>query len=192
MSETNSLSRLFTAVNNNKDFVKSSYTTLINCKKISEAVISDINGKKRSTPPGSTPPGSTPDSIKSEIKQEKKRQYMPKYNIIEYGKELIIYVEIPGINEELGDIEILGNKLTISGNKIKPDNIIKELLNIDNKGVYLIEQCDYGDFKITFDLPFSITKKEQIQHHIYNSLLVIKISKTQDNKKIKIKYTKKV
>lgn len=95
--------------------------------------------------------------------------WLPPVDILENDKDVIVRLEIPGIDPKQVDISMVGNQLTISGEK-------KD--EFENKGYdfYQLERR-YGAFKRVINLPETVDP-DKINAEYLNGLLMIRVSKT--------------
>lgn len=104
-----------------------------------------------------------------------KVDWEPSTNIIEAEEELIIEVELPGVNKEDVSIVLQRNQeLVIRGIKLQPR------INMPQVTYYLFER-EFGHFykKIIIDFPLDNTNIKSIME---NGVLIIKIPKRKPKK----------
>lgn len=94
--------------------------------------------------------------------------WAPPVDILDGEKDVIVRLEIPGIDPKLIDISLAGSQLTISGEK-------KD--EFENKGYdfYQLERR-YGSFKRLINLPETVDP-DKINAEYLNGMLMIKIPK---------------
>ena len=96
--------------------------------------------------------------------------WTPRADIHETDKEILINVELPGINKKDVKVEAKNNVLTISGER-------KEEKKIDEKNYYRIER-HYGKFERSFGLPETVTP-EKVSARFNNGVLTVSLPKTE-------------
>ena len=99
------------------------------------------------------------------------RIWSPLIDMVDIAEFLYIYVEIPGVKTDSIDIEVLNNKIIISGDKIK--NIVADSNIIKN-------EIGYGKFNRTIGLPISVTDKKNVSIAYSNGMLSITIDKKKE------------
>ncbi|MCK5742974.1 MAG: Hsp20/alpha crystallin family protein [Chlorobi bacterium] len=100
--------------------------------------------------------------------------FNPKADISESSKEVMIYIELPGMSKT--DVKISINEermLTVSGNKNKNDNV-------DNKR-YIRSERSYGEFSRSFMLAENVGL-EDIDAKFEEGVLVLKLEKIEPAK----------
>jgi HSP20 family protein len=101
----------------------------------------------------------------------------PLTDVIETDETIIVTVEVPGVNKDDIDIEILGDQLSVSAKrKIEPEH--------KDECVYKSER-NYGVFKRAIRLPADI-KSEETKATLCNGVLRITLPKTVMISKTKI------
>lgn len=108
---------------------------------------------------------------------------MPKIDIKDSGRIITVKAELPGINEEDINIEILDNVMTISGEKKEE----KEEQN-EKKGYYYKESHS-GAFSRSFSLPADV-KAEDAVADMKKGILIITVPKIEPKKAKKIEIKK--
>jgi len=96
--------------------------------------------------------------------------YTPPIDLIDDGDNIIIYVDIPGINPNTVAIDFYNNKIEICGERTKPYNefIKKEII--------------YGTFKRKITIPISVTNRDSVTVSASYGVLKININKTKEEK----------
>jgi len=102
---------------------------------------------------------------------------MPKIDIKETRDSVVVKAELPGIDEDKVDVEIMDNMMTISGEKAEEK--IKE-----NEG-YHYKESHSGAFQRSFSLPAEV-KAEKAEAEMKNGILTITIPKIEPKKAKKI------
>lgn len=96
----------------------------------------------------------------------------PTIDLSETDKELIVSVELPGMNEKDIEVNLTRNALTVSGEK-------KQEEEKNEKGWYRMER-HYGSFNRTIPLPCEV-EGDGIDASFKNGVLKIKLPKTCEN-----------
>lgn len=102
---------------------------------------------------------------------------MPKIDIKETKDSVVVKAELPGIDEDKVDVEIMDNVMTISGEK----EAEKEE---EGEGFYYKESHS-GSFQRSFTLPADV-KAEQAEAEMKNGVLSITVPKVEEKKAKKI------
>jgi len=107
-------------------------------------------------------------------------ELMPPINLAESEKSVVVTLEAPGMEESDFDIHVVGNQLTINGEK-------KFEEKTDDKEFRRVE-IEYGKFSRTMTLPAAV-RTDDIDAVYHNGVLTIKIAKLEPTptKKIKIR-----
>lgn len=102
----------------------------------------------------------------------------PNVDIFEKGGEVIIQVELPGVNKNEVDLTITDDRLVIKGEIKKPEGISEE--------DYILNERSYGPFSRTINLPRDVDKST-VKANLKNGLLEIVISRKEESKPREIK-----
>jgi HSP20 family protein len=107
-------------------------------------------------------------------------QYAPALDILETENELILQVEIPGIDAKDVEINLAGDVLTIAGEKVSQSS--------EQRSRYHHTERRYGSFQRVVRLPLPVEPQE-VQAEAKNGLLVITLRKAESQrpKKISVK-----
>ena len=107
-------------------------------------------------------------------------QYAPALDILETSDELVLQIEIPGVEAKDVEINLSGDVLSISGQKLDQSN--------EQRMRYHHAERRYGSFQRTVRLPMPV-EPEHVQAESKNGLLVISLRKAESlrPKKISIK-----
>lgn len=100
----------------------------------------------------------------------------PTVDIFEEGKDVVIKAEIPGIKKSDLSVDIIGNSMTISGEK-------KQEKKSDKKNYHRIE-CSYGSFCRSFLLPDNV-KSDKAKASFKNGVLEVRMPTSGKNEKKK-------
>jgi HSP20 family protein len=79
-------------------------------------------------------------------------------------KTITATFELPGIKQEDVNVEVHGNRLTISGESKRSDN--------HNKGGYVVQERSYGKFSRALQIPQGI-KAEDVHAKMENGVLTV-------------------
>lgn len=93
-------------------------------------------------------------------------QYVPPVEMVIDGSDVVITLEMPGVDFSDMDIEVSEGQLTISGER--KDNWE------ENRGKVLVREMRYGAFRRTFQLPESVTA-DKVEAEAGNGLLKVRI-----------------
>ena len=115
--------------------------------------------------------------IGPESNEERLGVYYPALDIYECTDELCVEVEIPGVNQEDVNVEMIGRTLMITGMKKDP---------LVNKGVrYVRMERGFGKFTRELDIPERFNL-EKVEAKFMDGVLKIRIARMDDGiKKIK-------
>ncbi|GAB5047422.1 Hsp20/alpha crystallin family protein [Thermodesulfovibrio sp. TK110] len=102
----------------------------------------------------------------------------PNVDIFERGNELIIQVEIPGVDKQDIDLTITDDRLIIKGEIKKPEGVSEE--------DYILNERSYGPFSRTVNLPADVDKSS-VKANLKNGLLEIAILRKEEAKPREIK-----
>ncbi len=102
----------------------------------------------------------------------------PNVDIFEKGGEVIIQVELPGVNKDEVDLTITDDRLVIKGEIKKPEGISEE--------DYILNERSYGPFSRTVNLPTDVDKSS-VKANLKNGLLEIVILRKEESKPREIK-----
>jgi HSP20 family protein len=106
--------------------------------------------------------------------------FSPAVDVSEDDKELSVRAELPGIDPKDLDVSVVGNQLTLSGEK-------RESTETREKGVYHSE-TRYGSFRRTIPLPEGVDT-EHVDAQYANGVLTLRLPKTAPaiQKRIEVK-----
>lgn len=102
----------------------------------------------------------------------------PNVDIFERGREVVIQVELPGVNKEEVDLTITDDRLIIKGEIKKPEGISED--------DYILNERSYGPFSRTINLPSDVDKSS-VKANIKNGLLEIVVLRKEESKPREIK-----
>jgi len=98
----------------------------------------------------------------------------PFLDMHEKNDEYIIRIELPGLKKEDINIEIVGRRLTIKGEK----KIVKEL---KGDAGYIVSECRYGSFSRAIQLPCE-PDEGKINSFLADGVLTVRIAKPEKRK----------
>lgn len=112
-----------------------------------------------------------------------RRGLVPAMNVSENEKEYVVTLDLPGLDENDFDIQLMGNRLVISGERRwKEEKKEKEYVRVESQ---------YGSFTRTVDLPDgSKTQPEKIAATYEKGILEIVVPKSEPTPSTKIKVKK--
>ncbi|ACI21448.1 MULTISPECIES: Hsp20/alpha crystallin family protein [Thermodesulfovibrio] len=102
----------------------------------------------------------------------------PNVDIFERGREVVIQVELPGVNKDEVDLTITDDRLIIKGEIKKPEGISED--------DYILNERSYGPFSRTVNLPTDVDKSS-VKANIKNGLLEIVVLRKEESKPREIK-----
>lgn len=100
--------------------------------------------------------------------------YMPRIDVSETDKELIVTAELPGLTEKEVEVSIADDVLTISGEK-------KEEKEEKVKGHHRMERT-YGSFYRTIPIPYEVIQ-DKIDASVKSGVLKVVLPKMEPTKK---------
>ncbi|MBC7319269.1 Hsp20/alpha crystallin family protein [bacterium] len=95
--------------------------------------------------------------------------WKPSVDVYETDKEIVVLVEIAGVNKEDIEVFIQGNIVTVRGNRKEPD--------INRKEAYYQMEINYGTFERVIPLP-TVVREEEAKASFQNGILKIVFPKT--------------
>jgi HSP20 family protein len=114
------------------------------------------------------------------LKMPEIEEISPSVDILTEGDDVVVKVELPGMQKEDIDISLTEDTITISGEKKKEEKVEK-------KDYYRLESS-YGSFKRSFSLPTEV-QTEKASAKFKDGMLEIRIPKTEESKKKEKKVT---
>lgn len=99
-------------------------------------------------------------------------------DMVDNKGEIILTMEVPGLEPDDFDIELHGELLTISG--------VKHYQDERQEGSYHIMECAYGQFKRSFHLPANVDPNS-IEANYKNGVLRLSMTKETHGNKIEVK-----
>lgn len=104
--------------------------------------------------------------------------WAPAVNVLEDKDNVVVTADLPGMTEKDIDVTLLGDSLTIKGEKKHEEK--KE------EGNYHMFERSYGTFQRTISLPTSV-QHDKAKASFKNGVLEIKVPKTEEAKPKQIK-----
>jgi HSP20 family protein len=105
------------------------------------------------------------------------QDWNPSLDLAETEDNLVVELEVPGINPKDISISITGNMLTISGEK-------KQAADREGKNYHLVERS-YGKFSRSIQLPTSVDP-DRVEARYNNGILRVTLGKTEGGKSKRI------
>jgi HSP20 family protein len=93
-------------------------------------------------------------------------QFVPAVEMATDNTDVVITLELPGVNPDDVDIEVAEGRLTISGERHDRTQ--------DNRGQVLVREVRYGAFRRTFQLPEGVTA-DQVDATTDNGMLRVRV-----------------
>lgn len=111
------------------------------------------------------------------------RSFVPDFDVRESPNAFTFRADLPGVREEDVDIQVSGNRLTISGRREREEE--------EESDTFYCCERSYGAFTRTFSLPEGV-KTDQISADMRNGILNLHIPKSPEAqpKRIAIKPTR--
>ena len=116
------------------------------------------------------------NSVRQERQVPSLEAWVPMVDITEDENEIILWVDIPGINQKEVDITISGDQLTVKGEKKS---------NQDNQRKYLRRERPIGPFSRTFELNIPVDT-EKVTASYRDGVLEIHLPKPLEIKPRKV------
>ncbi len=110
------------------------------------------------------------------------RRWMPAIDIFEKDNKFVVKAELPGMNEEDIDVSVVGDTLTIKGEK-KTESEVKD------KDYYRSERS-YGSFMRSISLPATVNA-DKIEAKYEDGVLEVSLPKVAEVKPKKVKVSAK-
>lgn len=92
-------------------------------------------------------------------------------DVVDNGHELVVRIEVPGVDKDDCDIVIEGNTLYVRGEKRFDGTYVG--------GAYHIRQCAYGAFERAIPLPFDVLA-DKADAQFRNGVLVVRLPKAAE------------
>ena len=93
----------------------------------------------------------------------------PQMDMLDNDNEICIYLSIPGVKNSSIDIDILNNRMMISGERETPYN----------QSDYQVKRSEisYGRFQRVITLPIGVTNQSSVSTSIKDGVLLVKVDK---------------
>jgi HSP20 family protein len=92
-------------------------------------------------------------------------------DVIDTGDEVVVRVELPGVDKNNCEIVLEGNTLYVRGEKRYDGTYVG--------GAYYLRQCAYGAFERTVPLPFDVYA-DRAEAQFCNGVLVVRLPKAPE------------
>lgn len=93
----------------------------------------------------------------------------PPCDLAESEEEILVYIDVPGIDKNTISIDFNNNKMIITADRKKPYDITSNRSEII-----------YGGFEKRITLPMSVTSRNNVRVNLKNGVLKIRIDKTAE------------
>ena len=107
--------------------------------------------------------------------------FRPRANVSESSKEIVVTIELPGLDEDDIDITLKQDVLTIEGEK--------KLETEEDEGNFYRMERRYGSFTRTFRLPNDVIEADSIEASFANGVLTIHLPKREEEVEISKRIT---
>lgn len=97
-------------------------------------------------------------------------------HVMEDRENIILYIDIPGVDTSSIDVNFYNNKISITGTRKQPSET-DSYTEIKNE-VY------YGDIKKNITIPISVVNRDSVSVKVENGVMKIVISKINEEKNI--------
>jgi HSP20 family protein len=101
----------------------------------------------------------------------------PRVDMVDNEDEILVRVELPGVDKKDLDVNISGNMLTIKGETKREEK--------EEKGEYFRSEITRGSFSRTLQLPVEVDEKS-VKAAFNNGMLEVHLPKTQKAEKKKV------
>ena len=101
----------------------------------------------------------------------------PPVELVDQGDKVVVTAVLPGVNKDEVELNVLGDTLTIAGEKKLPET---------NGATYIRHERPHGKFRKLIDLPYSIDQSK-ITATYKDGILAIALPKAEEAKPRKIK-----
>jgi HSP20 family protein len=102
----------------------------------------------------------------------------PRVDVSETDKEITVVAELPGVDEKDIEVTLVGNQLTIKGQK---KNEAEEKTEKEGRIYHRVERS-YGAFQRTMTLPYDLDP-DQVSADFRDGLLTVRLPKPADQQK---------
>ena len=94
----------------------------------------------------------------------------PPCDVVENEEEMLIYLDVPGIDKSTVDVDFRNNKMIIKGTRYKP-------YDHDTRR----SEISYGNFEKKISIPMIVSCRENVKVTLKNGVLKIRIDKCAEN-----------
>jgi HSP20 family protein len=108
-------------------------------------------------------------------------QWQPPVDVYETESSIVLVIELPGVPEELIDVQVSDNTLILKGEKPSP-------MDKNSDSYYRLERY-FGKFSRTFTLPTGMDT-ENITASLKDGILTLSVAKREPTKPTIVKVTK--
>jgi len=102
----------------------------------------------------------------------RRKSTYPPLELVDKGDNLTITAELPGVDKEAVELTVLGDTLTIAGEKKPPT---------ENGAKYIRHERAHGTFRRLVDLPYSVAQ-DSIKASYKDGVLTITLPKAEEAK----------
>ena len=102
----------------------------------------------------------------------RRRLAYPPLELTDEGDTVVVTAELPGVDKGEVELTVLGDTLTIAGEKKLP---------IDNSATYIRHERPHGKFRRLVDLPYSVAQ-DNIKASYRDGVLTITLPKAEEAK----------
>ena len=101
------------------------------------------------------------------------RPAYPPVEVVDHGDSVVVVAELPGLNKDEVELTVLGDALTIAGEKKLPT---------EEEGVtYMRHERPHGKFRRLIEMPYSVDK-ENISASYKDGILTVTLPKAEEVK----------
>lgn len=109
--------------------------------------------------------------------------WQPPIDLVESVDEVVVTLDVPGMKPEELSLEIVGNMLTISGERI-------EVASVEGEVVHLRQRAT-GKFTRSIPMP-SPVNHERVNAEVHNGVLTVRLAKSERAKAHKVPISERV
>jgi HSP20 family protein len=102
----------------------------------------------------------------------RRRLAYPPLELVDDGDNVVITAELPGVNKDEVELTVLGDTLTIAGEKKLP---------VEDGANYIRHERPHGTFRRLVDLPYSVAQ-DKITASYRDGILTITLPKAEEAK----------
>jgi len=101
-----------------------------------------------------------------------RRTVYPPVELVDKGDSIVITAELPGVSKHEVDLTVLGDTLTIAGEKKLP---------AEEGATYIRHERPHGRFRRLIDMPYSV-EQDKISAYYKDGILTITLPKAEEAK----------